>query len=164
MARAGRGERGRRHDARRSIPRSNACRCWSTGATGDRYAVACNGYPLPLAATGTSGEAAAGVRFRAWQPPQCLHPNIAPHVPLTFDVVDTWTGRSIGGCRYHVAHPGGRNFEVLPVNALEAEGRRRARFESIGHTAGGLADTAGRGVSADFPLTLDLRHVPSDAA
>ena len=131
-----------------------------TGATGDRYVVACNGYPLPLAATGTLGEAAAGVRFRAWQPPQCLHPNIAPHVPLTFDVVDTWTGRSIGGCRYHVAHPGGRNFEVLPVNALEAEGRRRARFESIGHTAGGL-QIHRPGVSADFPLTLDLRHVPT---
>jgi uncharacterized protein (DUF2126 family) len=130
-----------------------------TGGTGDRYAITCNGYLVPLAATGTRGETAAAVRFRAWQPPQCLHPNIAPHVPLTFDVLDTWTGRSIGGCRYHVAHPGGRNFEVLPVNALEAEGRRRARFESIGHTAGGLK-VSQPGVNPDFPLTLDLRHVP----
>jgi uncharacterized protein (DUF2126 family)/transglutaminase-like putative cysteine protease len=130
------------------------------GATGDRYLVTCNGYPLPLAATGMMGEAVAAVRFRAWQPPQCLHPNIAPHVPLIFDVVDTWAGRSIGGCRYHVAHPGGRNFEVLPINALEAEGRRRARFENIGHTAGGMR--IGRvGVSPDFPMTLDLRHVPA---
>ena len=127
---------------------------------GDRYAVTCNGYPLPLAATGTPGEAVAGVRFRAWQPPQCFHPNIAPHVPLTFDVVDTWTGRSIGGCRYHVAHPGGRNFQALPVNALEAEGRRLARFESIGHTPGRARRCSRPGVHPDFPLTLDLRHVP----
>ena len=106
----------------------------------------------------------AGVRFRAWQPPQGLHPNIAPHVPLMFDVVDTWTGRSIGGCRYHVAHPGGRNFEVLPVNALEAEGRRRRPLREHRPHSGRAADAPGRGVSADFPLTLDLRRVPRDVS
>src|SRR6185295_16025057 len=60
------------------------------GISGDRYTVACNGYPLPLTATATVGEAVAGVRFRAWPTSDGLHPNIAPHVPLTFDVIDTW--------------------------------------------------------------------------
>jgi uncharacterized protein (DUF2126 family) len=129
------------------------------GARADRHAVTCNGYALPLAPTPTVGEAVAGVRFRAWQPVEGFHPTIPPHVPLTFDVIDTWTGRSLGGCRYHTTHPGGRNFQTLPVNAREAEGRRLARFESMGHSAGGTQPKTG-GVHPDFPLTLDLRRVP----
>jgi len=129
------------------------------GARPDRHAVTCNGYALPLAPTPTAGETVAGVRFRAWQPVEGFHPTIPPHAPLTFDVIDTWTGRSLGGCRYHTTHPGGRNFQTLPVNAREAEGRRLARFESMGHSVGGTQPKIG-GVHPDFPLTLDLRRVP----
>ncbi|MFX8708187.1 transglutaminase family protein, partial [Acinetobacter baumannii] len=87
------------------------------GMTGDRYAVTCNGQTLPLAPTGTFGQSVAGVRYRAWWPPSALHPTIAPHVPLVIDVVDTWSRRAIAGCRYHVAHPGGRAHETFPINA-----------------------------------------------
>ena len=127
------------------------------GMTGDRYVVTCNGRTVPLAPTGTFGEAVAGVRYRAWAPPSALHPTIGIHAPLTFDIFDRWTGRSIAGCRYHVSHPGGRSFEVFPINAYEAEGRRLARFEINGHTAGRMAPQATR-VNADYPLTLDLRR------
>jgi len=126
-------------------------------ANADRYTVTCNGHALPLAPTGRSGEAVAGVRFRAWQPVEGFHPTIPPHVPLTFDIVDRWSGRSVGGCRYHATHPGGRIFQTRPVNALEAESRRRARFESMGHSAGTTPPKTG-GVHPDFPLTLDLRR------
>ncbi len=128
-----------------------------SGVAGGRYTVTCNGYVLPLSSTGTFGDAIAGVRYRAWQPASILHPTIKPHVPLTFDVVDTWSDRSVGGCRYHVAHPGGRGLDVFPVNAFEAEGRRLARFEAMGHTPGttGIGNT---GVHPEFPLTLDLRR------
>jgi uncharacterized protein (DUF2126 family) len=129
------------------------------GARVDRYAVTCNGYRLPLDETASKGEAVAGVRFRAWPSPGGFHPMLQPHVPLTFDIVDTWTGRSIGGCRYHASHPGGRSFQALPVNALEAEARRLARFEPMGHSPGTLIIKVG-GVHADFPLTLDLRRAP----
>jgi uncharacterized protein (DUF2126 family) len=127
------------------------------GLTGDRYVVTCNGRALPVAPTGTYGEAVAGIRYRAWWPPSALHPTIGPHVPLTFDVFDRWSGRSLAGCRYHVSHPGGRNFEIFPVNAYEAEGRRLARFEAHGHTAGAMAPQPVH-VNPDYPLTLDLRR------
>ncbi|MFN0219322.1 MAG: DUF2126 domain-containing protein [Hyphomicrobium sp.] len=133
------------------------CEVKVSGLTGDRYVVTCNGKALPLTPTGTFGEAVAGVRYRAWWPPSALHPTIPTHVPLTFDIVDTWTGRSRAGGRYHVAHPGGRNFEVFPVNAYEAEGRRLARFDDQGHTSGPM--TPGPATrNPDYPLTLDLRR------
>ena len=108
-----------------------------------RHAVLCNGCRVPLSDTDTAGTAVAGVRFRAYSPPSALHPTIGVQAPLTFELVDLLSERSLGGCRYHVGHPGGRAYDRLPVNAAEAEARRNARFEPIGHTAGELACPAG---------------------
>jgi uncharacterized protein (DUF2126 family)/transglutaminase-like putative cysteine protease len=130
-----------------------------SGLAGDRYRVTCNERPLPLAPTGTHGEYVAGVRYRAWRPSSMLHPTIPVHTPLVFDLVDTWSGRSLGGCTYHVMHPGGRNYESLPVNANEAEARRRARFIPHGHTPGPMEYRTER-PHPNFPLTLDLRRRP----
>jgi uncharacterized protein (DUF2126 family) len=126
------------------------------GLTDGRHIVTCNGRPLPLQPTGNAGEYVAGVRFRAWNPWSALHPTIGVQAPLIFDLVDTWSHKAIGGCTYHVSHPGGRNYDTFPVNANEAEARRFARFWNHGHKPGKLT-IAQEERNPRFPMTLDLR-------
>ncbi len=128
-----------------------------TGMTSERYVVTCNGRRIPLTATETPGTYVAGVRYQAWAPPSALHPTIAVQSPLTFDVIDRWAARSLGGCRYHVVHPGGRAYETIPVNAAEATARRAGRFEPRGHTPGRV-DLGPEPVPGEYPRTLDLRR------
>jgi uncharacterized protein (DUF2126 family)/transglutaminase-like putative cysteine protease len=127
------------------------------GFNADRYQITCNQHVVPLHPSGHAGEYVAGVRYRAWHPPSGLHPAIGVHTPLIFDVHDTWNGRAVAGCTYHVAHPGGRNYTTFPVNGLEAESRRIARFFPFGHTPGASVVHPERR-SREFPMTLDLRR------
>jgi uncharacterized protein (DUF2126 family)/transglutaminase-like putative cysteine protease len=124
-----------------------------------RHQILVNGRAAPARATGTQGEAVAGVRYKAWWPTHALQPNIPPHVPLTIEIYDQARRRSLGGCTYHVAHPGGRGYTEFPVNAYEAEGRRLSRFEPFGYSPG-IFDPGPPHIHPDFPYTLDLRRVP----
>jgi uncharacterized protein (DUF2126 family) len=128
-----------------------------SGITEGRHVVTCNGVPLPLHPTARGQAEVVGVRFRAWAPPSALHPTIGIHSPLVFDVVDTWSGRSMGGCTYHVVHPGGRAYDRPPVNSKEAEARRSGRFARTGHTPGPMHISA-PAVNPEYQYTLDLRR------
>ena len=125
-----------------------------------RFRLLCNGIQVPLHSTGIQGQFVAGVRFRAWQPPRCLHPTIGVHSPLKFDILDTRCHQSIGGCTYHVAHPGGRGTDRFPINANEAESRRAARFSFLGMTGGPIESYQAPPSTevAPYPVTLDLRR------
>jgi uncharacterized protein (DUF2126 family) len=127
------------------------------GATGERHVLLCNGRVVPLRATGHRGEYVAGVRYRTWQPARALHPTLPVDAPLVFDLYDRWNERSVGGFTYHVSHPGGRNFDRFPINANEAETRRRARFFSFGHSGAAVAPVPVV-PAGEHPVTLDLRH------
>lgn len=124
----------------------------------ERYQVTCNRRALPLRKTRTSGVSVSGVRYKAWQPGMAMHPVVPVHAPLNFDIYDRWSNRALGGCVYHVAHPGGRSYDTFPVNANEAEARRLARFEESGHSTGGYL-AIDEAAHPEFPLTLDLRRI-----
>jgi uncharacterized protein (DUF2126 family)/transglutaminase-like putative cysteine protease len=128
------------------------------GLTQGRHEVLCNGELVPLQPTEQPGTFVAGIRFRAWQPWSALHPTIGIHGPLVFDLADRWSKRSLGGCTYHVVHPGGRGYDTFPVNAEEAEARRISRFEAAGHTPGRIEIPEVPRVG-EYPRTLDLRRL-----
>ena len=123
----------------------------------ERHALVCNGIRVPMAPTAAHDDFVSGVRFRAWQPPNCLHPTLPVNTPLVVELMDVATSSAIGGCTYYVAHPGGRSYNTFPVNSNEAEARRRARFYPFGHTPN-LSAVPIEEVNPDFPFTLDLRR------
>ncbi|MEM9324527.1 MAG: transglutaminase family protein [Bacteroidota bacterium] len=151
-----------------------------TGLTDSRYHLLCNGARIPLTNTGVQGEYVAGIRYRAWQPPSALHPTLGVDTPLIIDLFDTWSSRSVAACQYHVAHPGGRNYDTFPVNSYEAESRRISRFFDFGHSislvepkvvqpqaAGRFVtkvnilshyEAIGETVNPEYPHTMDLRR------
>lgn len=127
------------------------------GIFGPHLILVCNGRRVPLHRTNKNDTYVAGIRFKAWNPHSCLHPTIPIHSPLIFDIIDTRYERSIGGCTYHVMHPGGRHYDSIPINENEAEGRRLSRFINMGHTPG-FIQIPTREINQDFPHTLDLRR------
>ena len=77
-----------------------------SGLTPGRHVLLCNGHRVPLQETGRAGEAVAGIRCKMADPPATLYPGVPPVRALVFDLVDTWTGRTLGGCTYELPDTG----------------------------------------------------------
>jgi len=127
-----------------------------SGLVDSPHVLAVNRRPVPLHPTGRAGEFVVGVSYKAWKPLSSLHPTLDVDTPLTFDILDTWAERSIGACKYHVAHPGGMAHANYPKNGLEAESRRSALFQPFGHSPGRQV-LAPAHRSLELPFVLDLR-------
>jgi uncharacterized protein (DUF2126 family) len=131
------------------------------GLVPERHRILVNGHALPLHPTPTKGEYVAGVRFRAWAPPQSLQAHLGIHHPIHFDVLDTWGKRSLGACAYHVWHPEGRAYDTPPLTRFEATARRAQRFTQAGPLAWPV-EAVPAAPHPDTPHTLDLRRFPMD--
>jgi len=136
-----------------------------SGLTGEsRYIVTCNGRKVPLHAIDEPGEAIAGIRFRARMLSAALHPTVPVHSPLTFELIDTWNGRSMGCCTYHCGHPENGMYEARPTSTLQAKDRRMSRFV-VSAPPSGPALIPVEEKNPVFPMTLDLRWPsPNQAA
>jgi uncharacterized protein (DUF2126 family) len=97
------------------------------------------------------------VRYKAWDQPSSLYSDVPAVSPLVLELVDPATERSLGGCSWHASHPGGRSFELMPVNDEEAESRWKSLFEPRGR-ASGWTPVPAEELPTDFPATLDLRR------
>ena len=127
------------------------------GQLEDRYKVLCNGYPLPLHATTQAQHYIAGVRFKAWELINTLHPNLPTQKTLTFEIVDCLQQRVLGGCCYHVSDPSGKVYEQPPINERDAATRFQKIFsrDIVTHEHVGSPQ---RFVDEEYPYTLDLRR------
>ena len=117
----------------------------------------CNGRRVPLKPTDVPGVLVGAVRYKAWDQPASLYGDLPAMSPLVFELLDPALERSLGGCAWHASHPGGRSFELMPVNEEEAESRWKARFEPRGR-ASGKAPAPPREEPTEFPHALDLRR------
>ncbi|HUF88093.1 MAG TPA: transglutaminase family protein [Thermohalobaculum sp.] len=121
--------------------------------------VRCNGHPLALRGLDQAGrDRGLGVRYRAWEPFDGLHPGIAPHAPLAFEVIEADGGPPLVHCHYHTRAPDGVDYPCYPPDAEEAARRRAARFtrapqrdpDDVARTARPLP------TAPEHPFTADL--------
>ena len=137
-------------------------------STPGRFVVACNGRRVPLHPTEVAGEAIAGIRYRARKLSAALHPTVPVHTPLTFDLIDTWKGGSVGRsagtvmghavarCTYYAGPPDGSTHTTRPANAVEARARRLERFVVSAPPTEPMVVPEAE-TNPIFPMTLDLR-------
>lgn len=124
-----------------------------------RYTVLCNGHVVPMRSTGVPGEYVGGVRFRARSRPNSPPPLAKRHTPLTFDVIDTWQNKWVGGAVYHADDPDGVPYAPTVISPEEAQRRFAERFQP--RRRGAMpAQVPPLVLHPETPYTLDLRLMP----
>lgn len=130
----------------------------AAGTLAQRYALLCNGHRVPLRSTGVAGDYVGAVRFRARAPIVATHPALDPHLPLRFEVIDTWQSKFLGGLLYAAPVPDSASNLPLPQSREEARDRRQQQCVIL--TEGTVPDEMPPlVVHPETPMTLDLRLV-----
>jgi uncharacterized protein (DUF2126 family) len=139
------------------------------GLTPGRHAVLCNGRRLPLQPMATAGEAVAGLRFKASDPPATLHPGLPVTERLDLELLDLRSGRILDRGRYIPARslapgpvaappealPGTDPQTRQPPRPAGVQGGQPGRFERLG--PGGRREVVpGPQVDPRQPYSLDL--------
>ena len=97
-----------------------------TGLAPGRYVLACNGRRVPMQPGGAHDELIAGVRYKTANPQATLHPTTPVLTALVFDLIDTWSGRAVGGCTYVIPpRPGVGGPVAISPGVAEGEGSGR---------------------------------------
>ncbi len=150
------------------------------GLAPERHVLSCNGYRVPLNATGILGEYVAGIRFKVWNPPSTLHPTITPVDALVIDLIDTWSDRIVGGCTYFPPRPdvwgavGVSTGRAAPAGLRKPDALRRPLIPVPPWNSGGLfVDSGSTPPNTPYraplpedrsrpgqPFLLDLAHTP----
>ena len=119
---------------------------------------AVNGIKIPLIPSRT-GSAVGAIRYRLFNNPWGLQPQIQAHSPLHFEIIDEASGKVLHAFDYHNWKTDSAKYDGLPETGDEARKRVKERLKQRPDRHDATATVGQLSISPHAPFTLDLRRV-----